>query len=126
VGKKGGDNVPIYEYQAVEPDKGCDRCSRVFEVIQAITEPSLEECPLCNQKIKRLISRCYAAVIEQSEEALKTERQITEYEKAGMWSHAAELADKYSEKTKDKAMKTRALEDYRKAGYDVDRWSGGD
>jgi len=123
---KGGDHVPIYEYQAVQPERGCDRCRRIFEVIQGISEPPLEECPFCHQEIRRLISRCHAAVIEQSEESLKTERQIKEYEQAGMWSHAAELADKYSEKTKDRAMKTRALEDYRKAGYDVDRWSGGE
>lgn len=37
-----------------------------------------------------------------------------------MWSHAAELADKHSEKIKDKGLKTRALDDYKKAGYDVD------
>jgi hypothetical protein len=27
---------------------------------------------------------------------------------------------------KDKALKIRALEDYRKSGYDIDRWSGGE
>ena len=37
-----------------------------------------------------------------------------------MWSHAAELADKQSEKTKDKGLKTRAIENYKKAGYDAD------
>ena len=36
-----------------------------------------------------------------------------------MWSHAAELADKHSEKTQDKGLKTRALENYKKAGYDT-------
>ena len=118
--------MPIYEYQAVRPDRGCDQCKRGFEILQGISEDTLSECPSCQEAVRKLISRCHAAVIETSEESLKKESQITEYEKTGMWSHAAELADKYSEKTKDKALKTRALEDYRKAGYDVDRWSGGD
>ncbi len=118
--------MPIYEYQAIRPDQGCDKCREGFEILQGISDDTLSECPSCHQAVRKLISRCYAAVIEASEEGIKAESQITEYEKAGMWSHAAELADKYSEKTKDKTMKTRALEDYKKAGYDVDRWSGGD
>jgi hypothetical protein len=40
-----------------------------------------------------------------------------------MWSHAAELADKHSEKIKDKNLKVRALENYQKAGYDADSLS---
>ena len=40
-----------------------------------------------------------------------------------MWSHAAELADKQSEKTRDKNLKTRALENYKQAGYDADALS---
>jgi hypothetical protein len=37
-----------------------------------------------------------------------------------MWSHAAELADKHSENIKDKSLKMRALENYKKAGYSTD------
>lgn len=66
------------------------------------------------------MSRCRAAVMEVSEEGSRTERRIRDYESSGMWSHAAELADKHAEKTKDKGLRTRALDDYRKAGYDVD------
>ena len=47
------------------------------------------------------------------------EKSIKEYEKEGMWSHAAELADKHSEKTKDQDLKIRALDNYKKAGYDA-------
>ena len=118
--------MPIYEYQANRPDRGCDYCTKVFEILQDISENTLSECPSCRQAVRKLISRCHAAIIETSDEAVRTESQIGDYEKAGMWSHAAELADKYSEKTEDKALKTRALDDYRKAGYDIDRWSGGD
>ena len=56
---------------------------------------------------------------ETSEEDIRVKRRVAEYEKEGMWSHAAELADKHSEKTKDKKLKMRALEDYEKAGYDL-------
>ena len=58
--------------------------------------------------------------MERSGEHLKVERKIKEYEQSGMWSHAAELADKHSEKIKDKGLKMRALDNYRKAGYDAD------
>jgi hypothetical protein len=59
--------------------------------------------------------------MEVSTEHARTENQIKKYEKSGMWSHAAELADKHAEKIKDKSLKTRALENYKKAGYDADR-----
>ncbi|MFZ7111083.1 MAG: hypothetical protein ACOWYE_05315 [Desulfatiglandales bacterium] len=48
-------------------------------------------------------------------------REIKSYENMGMWSHAAELADKHSEKTRDKKLKARALDNYQKAGYDADK-----
>jgi hypothetical protein len=47
------------------------------------------------------------------------EQQVADYERQGMWSHAAELADKESEKPERAHLKERAMEDYRKAGYDV-------
>jgi hypothetical protein len=58
--------------------------------------------------------------METSEEHLSVSNKITEYEKSGMWSHAAELADKHSERIKDKSFKMRALENYKKAGYNAD------
>ena len=57
---------------------------------------------------------------ETSPEHQKVEQKIKEYETAGMWSHAAELADKHSEKVKDRGLKMRALDDYKKAGYNAD------
>jgi hypothetical protein len=58
--------------------------------------------------------------METSEEHVSVSNKITEYEKSGMWSHAAELADKHSENIKDKSLKIRALENYKKAGYRSD------
>ena len=58
--------------------------------------------------------------METSEELVSVSNKISEYEKSGMWSHAAELADKHSENIKDKRLKARALENYKKAGYTTD------
>ncbi len=63
---------------------------------------------------------CHAAVMEASQEQGRMEAKISSYERDGMWSHAAELADKHSEHTKDRSLKNRALEDYKKAGYSLD------
>ena len=116
--------MPIYEYEAVDIRHACARCRRRFEVLQGINEPPLRECPSCGQRVRKVISWCRAAVVETSEEHARVEQQISEYEKQGMWSHAAELADKHSEKIKDKDLKIRALEDYEKAGYDAKSLEG--
>jgi hypothetical protein len=52
----------------------------------------------------------------------ETDKKIKEHEKEGRWSHAAEMADKEAEKTKREDLKTRALEDYKKAGYNFDKY----
>ena len=111
--------MPIYEYESVEPGKGCEKCATRFEIIQKVHEAPLKKCPGCGGKIKRVISWCRAAIVENHDEYIRTEKKISEYERKGMWSHAAELADKHSEKYGDKATKTRALENYQKAGYDL-------
>ena len=58
--------------------------------------------------------------MEESAEHINAKQKIKAYEKSGMWSHAAELADKHAEKIKDNRLKTRALENYEKAGYNTD------
>ena len=110
--------MPIYEYQATTPDKACSHCCSPFEVLQGIRDEPLRLCPECGRAVRRIISRCRAAVVESSEEHRRVESRIRDYEASGMWSHAAELADKHSEKIKDKGLKTRALDNYKKAGYD--------
>jgi putative FmdB family regulatory protein len=112
--------MPIYEYESLEPSKSCKKCAHRFEVFQGIAEEPLSDCPYCGQKVRKIISLCRAAIVETSDEHAMVERQISKYEKEGMWSHAAELADKHSEKIKDKNIKMRALDNYRKAGYDAD------
>jgi len=116
--RMGGIRMPIYEYECLDPEKGCSRCTRRFEMLQRHDDAPLSACPDCGQRVRKLVSWCRAAVVESAEQYVRSERRISEYEKQGMWSHAAELADKQSEKLKDPDLKTRALEDYRKAGYD--------
>jgi len=111
--------MPIYEYESLNPKKGCNKCAQRFETIQDISEEPLSICPCCGQKVRKVMSWCRAAIVETSDEYTRVERQISDYEKGGMWSHAAELADKHSEKTKDKSTKMRALDNYKKAGYDA-------
>jgi len=111
--------VPIYEYESKDPERACEKCRHRFEIIQGVSENPLSTCPSCGNKIKRVISWCRAAVTETPPEQARIEGRIAEYERQGMWSHAAELADKHSEKSKDQGLKMRALEDYRRAGYDT-------
>jgi len=118
--------MPIYEYQAEIPEEGCTMCKEVFEYIQDVDEKPLSHCPNCGKRIKKIISWCHAAVIDPSPEHSSTEKKIADYENAGLYSHAAELADKYSHKTKDSLLKERALEDYKRAGYDFNSYTNND
>jgi putative FmdB family regulatory protein len=113
--------MPIYEYEALYPDRGCALCGTGFEIIQSLSERPLSTCPDCGGPVRKLVSLCRAAVMETSPEHARVQRQISDYEKAGMWSHAAELADKHAEKVKDKGIRLRAVENYAKAGYDSAR-----
>ena len=112
--------MPIYEYECLEQSRSCDKCANRFEIIQRIDEESISVCPCCGNKVRKVMSCCHAEIIESSDNHVRVEKKIGEYEKHGMWSHAAELADKHSEMVNDKDLKTRALENYKKAGYNAD------
>ncbi len=49
--------MPIYEYIAIEPEKGCRNCARGFELRRPISRPALEKCPLCRNPVKKLITQ---------------------------------------------------------------------
>ena len=110
--------MPIYEYLAKSAGKSCVHCRKPFEVLQTLSDEPLRRCPECGRAVKRIISWCRSNVMETSEDCRRVESKIKDYEASGMWSHAAELADKHSEKTKDKSLRMRALDNYSKAGYD--------
>lgn len=49
--------MPIYEYIAVDPARGCARCRRGFELRRPLDRPPLEYCPLCKGGVKKVISK---------------------------------------------------------------------
>lgn len=110
--------MPIYEYECENPDNACDKCAGRFEVIQRMSDAPISECPWCGQRVLKLISHCRSAIVETTEGHSATKKRIRDYEKKGMWSHAAELADTHSQMTNDKKMKMRAIDNYQKAGHD--------
>ena len=112
--------MPIYEYESVEPKAGCGACRKPFEIIQSLNEPDIQRCPDCHGRVRKIVSRCRIAIAEESPEYARVENRIREHEKSGRYSHAAELADSFSEQTKDAGLKSRALDNYAKAGYSHD------
>jgi len=112
--------MPTYVYRAIDSKKGCTHCRRGFEIIQRMAESPLSLCPQCNNPICRVLFA--PSVVVKGNPVTETDRKIKEYEKEGKWSHAAELADKEAEKTKRQNLKTRALENYKKAGYNFDKY----
>ncbi len=85
-----------------------------------MTEPALALCPHCKNAIQRVLFA--PAVMIKGSPVTETDKKIKEYERDRKWSHAAELADKAAEKTKREDLKTRALENYKKAGYNFDKY----
>ena len=112
--------MPTYGYKATDLNKSCNHCRSGFETIQRMTEPPLRQCPRCKNPVYRVLFA--PTVVIKGSPVTETEKKIREYEKEGKWSHAAELADKEAEKTKQRDLKTRALDNYKKAGYDFDKY----
>jgi putative FmdB family regulatory protein len=110
--------MPIYEYEATSPGRRCRKCSSVFEVIQRISDPPLSSCPACQKEVRRRISRPRVILPGSARGKDQVEQKVANYERQGMYSHAAELADKESEKPEKAHLKDRAMENYKKAGYD--------
>lgn len=47
--------MPMYEYQVIEGEAGCDTCRGGFSIFQSMKEDRLAECPHCHAPIQRLI-----------------------------------------------------------------------
>lgn len=109
--------MPIYEYEPV--GRGCRKCQPVLEMIQRIADPPLPSCPACGGALRRKISRPRVIIPGTAKGGSEVEQKVADYERQGMYSHAAELADKESEKPEYANLKPRAMENYKKAGYDV-------
>ena len=87
-------------------------------MIQRLNAPPLASCPECGKEVRRKISRPQVILPGSARSRDDVENQVADYERKGMYSHAAELADKESEKPERAHLKERAMEDYKKAGYD--------
>lgn len=48
--------MPFYEYVSVDPDAGCDYCSRPVTILHKIDDPPMVKCPYCGQATRRIIS----------------------------------------------------------------------
>lgn len=62
--------MPKYDYS-------CEKCG-VFEIVQPITEPALEQCPFCSGKVSRLISN-NVNIIFKGSGFYKTEYRSQDY-----------------------------------------------
>ena len=111
--------MPIYEYEAMESKRTCERCRWPFEVMQGIRDDPVAVCPSCGGSVRRRISVVRVVIPGAAAGKDSVEREVADYERKGMWSHAAELADKVSEKPESAHLKERAMENYKRAGYDV-------
>jgi predicted amidophosphoribosyltransferase len=78
--------------------------------LQKMSDPPLKACPKCGAPVNRAFSRFAACSAEPADEDKMLDDKLRDYEQKGMWSHAAELADK-------SALNERAMDNYRKAGY---------
>lgn len=48
--------MPIYEYEAVEAEAGCERCRSGFEQLQSLSNAPLTQCPDCGVPVRKRIS----------------------------------------------------------------------
>jgi putative FmdB family regulatory protein len=48
--------MPIYEYEARDPEAGCARCRAGFDCLQSLAEAPLDHCPACGAAVRRRIS----------------------------------------------------------------------
>jgi putative FmdB family regulatory protein len=48
--------MPIYEYEARNPQSGCERCRDGFACLRRISDPPLTHCPACTTPVAKRIS----------------------------------------------------------------------
>lgn len=47
--------MPVYVYEAKEPEKGCAQCVAGFETVQAMSDARLTACPHCGAAVYRVM-----------------------------------------------------------------------
>ncbi len=48
--------MPLYDYQAKNPERGCARCRLPFEAMRRLDEAPLTRCPDCGAELVKLIA----------------------------------------------------------------------
>lgn len=48
--------MPIYEYRVRTGERGCETCDAGFEMLRALSDPPLENCPQCGAPVVKQIS----------------------------------------------------------------------
>ena len=48
--------MPIYAYQAKNPETSCEKCKEGFDLRQSLSDPSLDACPWCGAPVARVPS----------------------------------------------------------------------
>ncbi|MFA7172361.1 MAG: zinc ribbon domain-containing protein [Kiritimatiellia bacterium] len=48
--------MPVYDYEAQEPEKSCPHCKDGFEINQRIKDKSLTTCPECGNPVFKVIT----------------------------------------------------------------------
>jgi putative FmdB family regulatory protein len=48
--------MPTYEYEPVNPAKSCESCRTGFELVRALRDPPVTECPQCGAPVRKCIS----------------------------------------------------------------------
>lgn len=78
--------MPIYEYEAIEPGD-CLECAGRFELYQGMSEPAIEKCPSCGNRVQRVFSSPAIHGAGRSSDVLSNknlaEKGFTKYVKAG-------------------------------------------
>ena len=48
--------MPIYVYRPKDVSKSCNFCRKGFEILQRISDKSLNQCPKCGNSVKKVVS----------------------------------------------------------------------
>lgn len=48
--------MPIYQYISSNPELGCPRCRKGFELRRPLDRPQLTHCPLCKNPVTKQIT----------------------------------------------------------------------
>lgn len=75
--------MPIREYIAKDPGKGCGHCRHGFEVLEKIEEPALEDCPKCGASVYRCISSVSVSATRTNLDDRAKSAGFTKYKRLG-------------------------------------------